>query len=117
MRTIKFRGMTYDRKSWIHFNLEDMLNHGALPLDIDPNTVCEYSGLKDKEDAEIYENDVLQLDGWDGLQRVRFVEGAFCLCNKAGDFVADIHYVQSHDKKQSKIKGNTYENPELATNP
>ena len=73
----------------------------------------QYTGLKDKNGKEIYEGDIVKLDSWEGVQQIVFIEGAFCLADKHGLYVGDIHYINHADKNQVTIIGNIWENPEL----
>lgn len=76
--------------------------------------LMQYTGLKDKNDVEIYEEDIVRLDSWEPSDmQIRFIEGAFCLANKDGKFVGDIHYIHHAGIKQAEVIGNIYENPDL----
>jgi uncharacterized phage protein (TIGR01671 family) len=124
MRPIKFRA--WDR------NIKDWLNHGDWWLitptghvcfkgsagpnlvfpDSDQHVLMEFTGLLDKNGKEIYEGDILRMDAWDRPQQVKFIEGAFCLADKEGEFTGDIHYIHYADIPQASVIGNIYENPE-----
>ena len=70
MREIKFRGKRLDNGEWIEGDLLRMLDHwfifpnpapeGIDKYAVDPATVGQYTGLKDKNGKEIYEGDVIR---------------------------------------------------------
>lgn len=70
MREIKFRGKRLDNGEWIEGDLLRMLDHwfifpnpapeGIDKYAVDPATVGEFTGLKDKNGKEIYEGDVIR---------------------------------------------------------
>ena len=129
MREIKFRAWDKERKEWVKqtgnpyiFPFEGrvaMICAGSSTGHISDEDYSEYyellqyTGLKDKNGTEIYEGDVVKLDSWEGVQQIVFIEGAFCLADKHGLYVGDIHYINHADKNQATIIGNVRENPEL----
>lgn len=70
MREIKFRGNRLDNGEWIEDDLLRMLDHwfifpdpvpeGIDKYEVDPATVGEYTGLKDRKGIAIYEGDVIR---------------------------------------------------------
>lgn len=70
MREIKFRGKRLDNGEWIEGDLLRMNDHwfifpdpapeGIDKYKVDPATVGEFTGLKDKNGKEIYEGDVIR---------------------------------------------------------
>ena len=70
MRETKFRGKRLDNGEWIEGDLLRMNGHWFIFLDpapegidkyaVDPATVGEFTGLKDKNGKEIYEGEVIR---------------------------------------------------------
>ncbi len=132
-REIKFRGKSLEGGGWVVGDLlhpstgARIVNYteseadGVMRADyhyfnVDPATVGQYTGLKDKNGTEIYEGDIITLDTWEGIFVVKFVEGAFCFGNSKSCYNNDIHYVQHAGRRQASIEGNIHDNPELMNN-
>lgn len=91
--------------------IENELALGGF-VNVSPDTIGQYTGLKDKNCKEIYEGDIFKYDlpsSYEGdeettyIEEVRFVQGLFELDNfPLGSF---------HD--MGVVIGNIYENPEL----
>ena len=125
-RVIKFRGaFVYKNNdgtfSWICGDLRPkyienksiIYNHG-VGFEVLSGTVGQFTGLYDKNGTEIYEDDIVHLDSWSPeYMKIAFIEGAFCLADKDGNFLGDIHYIQHAGVNQCEVVGNIYDNPEL----
>lgn len=81
---------------------------------VDINTICQYTGLTDKNGNKIWENDILNIPLFKNpILTVKFIEGAFCLADEKEEYVADIHYIAHAGIKQAEVIGNIFYNPEL----
>lgn len=121
-REIKFRGQRLDNKEWVYGgyfqNTEDeyVINYiftfenGAIP--VDKNTICQFIGLKDLNNKDIYDNDI--------IKNVRCFENSF------GEIIEtnNIKVIKYNSDNCSydfafmhipsiEIIGNTFENHEL----
>ncbi len=123
MREIKFRAWIKEKKAIFEVILIDYVTKKVTYLlervghllsirDAKFNDVelMQYTGLKDKNNKEIYEGDIIFLHG--SKYKVIFkTEGArFVLRNN--EFELEITFINNNNERM-EIIGNIYENPEL----
>ena len=146
MREIKFRGKSTTSGKWVHGMLttlknletemqnmiiiknEGVFNEGsASPFFMEwdyihKDTVGQFTGLKDKSGKEIYEGDIISVNG-KYPKLIRYIDewASFCLANLT-DLDCDLktRYWQQVSpcwwtdyKREIKVIGNVYDNLEL----
>lgn len=122
MREIKFRGKRLDNGEWVvgsyieAENRDRSIAHQIVPYEsgeavreVDPATVGQYTGLKDKNGKEICEGDIL-LDESGTYAVVGYSMGAFYVDFGEG---FDLQYFTECIDEICEVVGNIHDDPEL----
>lgn len=98
---------------WNYYLSENGLEREPFEYEIDPDTLCQYIGLTDKNDKRIWENDIIRTfenDSKDTLINiVKFIDGCFKVFKK--------HYLpmnlDCYEKSDLESIGNIFDNLDL----
>lgn len=121
MREILFRGRgTRGDKKWIEGDLFHGYNDyvgitkkllGIETWQVDPETVGQYTGIRDKNNKKIFEHDIVKaydpLDEISFIGVVKYFDGSFYICDT--DFCSYYRWIDY----EVEVIGNIHDNPEL----
>ena len=128
MREIKFRAWdTYSAKMHYKFTIGSVTNPNdnlwTCPtawvedrgwVNCDTFELMQYTGLKDKNDVEIYEGDIVKAHTYKRTNfKIEFIEGGFCATQNGIEYPIDINHFYPSIGCTIEVIGNIYENPEL----
>ena len=121
MREILFRAKSLKSGTWTQGYLFccwehayiawGMVNDNADMVEVYPETVCQYTGLTDKNGRKIFEGDILSFSAYGENYKgdVRFIKGNFTIwCGKCAPFLDG-----ALEKHSAIVVGNIFDNPEL----
>jgi uncharacterized phage protein (TIGR01671 family) len=124
MREILFRGQRLDTREWVFGYLAKDCFGGACDIlfadrdgykRVDEETVGQWTGLRDKDGAKIFEGDVLQF----GAPKVKVAwlesKTRFAVVGESGycDSLFEFSEFASLAGAKPKVIGNIHDNPEL----
>lgn len=151
-REILFKAKRKDNGEWVegyyryipcvdgHYIMPTNPRNRIEQYEIDPDTLCQYTGLTDKNDKKIWENDILKFNDeiwdscytscgteYDSWEAENYGLVGYCDYSARYDFAkykynesqveADLH--ENHDiefsefVKEHEVIGNIFDNPEL----
>ena len=126
MREIKFRGKRVEDNEWIFGYYVVTCDSNRIIYEdyegfyceeeVIPESVGQYTGLRDKNGREIYEGDIVHLSSDDGVDYkalIVFKDGGFCAIDGSENDYSVRRYGLSRYDLKVEVIGNIYENPEL----
>nr|DAM90434.1 MAG TPA: YopX protein [Caudoviricetes sp.] len=122
-----FKAKRIDNGEWVQgylygiwekrYILWGMTNDIPDMIEVDPSTICQCTGLKDKNENLIWENDIVGLYNENKTKRyaVGSVEYGTCNCSCC-DGVYGWYFTDNADIRESgryEVVGSVFDNPEL----
>ena len=129
MREILFRAKRIDNGDWVEGNYTKLkwcnnIIHVVIPEgaeidsgnslceahDINPETLCQYTGMVDKNGNRIWENDIVKI-GANTLVRWSEKYAGWCLVQRG--WMYEHFFGEAIDERDCEVVGNVFDNPEL----
>lgn len=119
MKEVKFRAKSLYDDQWVYgyyvkrngYEKGMIYEPNGLGHDVNPKTVGEYIGLRDKNEKEIYEGDIINFGGITPIT-IEWVEGGF---EGMMDGLKFLKLNQAGLKAFAGVEGNIHEHSELLT--
>ena len=123
-REILFKAKRIDNGEWVEGSIVmdqsrlDIFKYRIQPIEsgvlyappIDPDTLCQYTGLTDKNGKKIWENDIVELPDEEGYFTCKWEEDAARFVMNGDGLTVDFDNYWSY---QTEVIGNIFDNPEL----
>lgn len=129
-REILFKAKRKDNSEWVEgyyrrIPCMGMLEHYIMPrnpknrmeqYEINPDTICQYTGLTDKNGKRIWENDILKAHLDESYPedityiKILWNEGRFCVHE---NYSTDIEALEKWDAEHFQVCGNIFDNTDL----
>ena len=131
MREILFRAKRIDNGEWVEGYYTKLkwcnnIIYVAIPdeaeidsgyslyesYEINPETTCQYTGLKDKNGNRIWENDIVRIKNSmdEGIGNIEFYGGMWYVDGEPSN---SLHDIVEYDDGELEVIGNIFDNPEL----
>ena len=122
-REILFRGKRLDNGEWVYGDLMTKYPHhkgltivesGCVYHEVDPETVGQYTGLKDRNGVKIFEGDYIYHHWHKDTAYLVWHERYICFVGKLfEEDTSRTYQYEKPDEPDLEVIGNIHDNPEL----
>ena len=124
-REILYRGKRIDNGEWAEglpsYNADGYITEIEVLkrfkdnyfIDVHPETVCQYTGLTDKNERKIFEGDIINVTDCGircGTGDASFEDGAWYV---SGELQERLYWLDDYIDYEFEVIGNIFDNPEL----
>ena len=101
---------------WNYYASENGLEREPFEEEINPDTLCQYTGFTDKNGKKIWENDILKANLDESYPenityiKILWNECRFCVNE---NYSTDIWTLEKWDAEHFQVCGNIFDNPDL----
>ena len=128
MREILFKAKRKDNGEWVEglpgYDINGKITEievykkvfDCRIYEIDPNTLCQYTGLTDKNDKKIWENDILKAHLDESYpQDITYAKIIWSKCRFCinENHSSNIETLEKRDAEYFEVCGNIFDNPDL----
>lgn len=122
-REILFRGKQIDNGDWVQgylFRIWERayicwgtVNEVPDMTEVDPETVCQYTGVTDENGRKIFEGDIVTINGENEHFAVKWDDDTARFVMRSGTLVVDF---DNYWGREVEVIGNMHDNPEFLKN-
>lgn len=122
MRDIKFRAWVERHKYMAYQGDPDLETIESFMHHFGGDRLMQFIGLKDCDDKEIYEGDIIEIDYYGDQGELRYsrmqilyneLTASFCYDDSLKSDKTSFHELSKEFCKYARVVGNIYENPDL----
>lgn len=118
MREILFKAKREDNGEWVEGLLTIMWgqyhiinpSNENIAYPIDPDTICQYTGLTDKNGKKIWENDIVEISTEDENFKIEWQEDTASFVMRGKSFIVTF---DNYWSCETEVIGNIFDNAEL----